>query len=355
MVKIGPRLFKTGLAVALTVILVRLTGHRYEVYGAVAAAAAVAPSASHSMRTALAQIGGNLLGGLLGAAALLLFGPHPLVIGASVVLVIWLCQQFKWQAVSASAITVTIFVMAPHNDSAQAYVLWRLVAVVIGALTGNAVNALIMRPDHWPATVATIKAAGERLDEFVLSVTGRLDAPSSITKQEILDGAAAVEKAIAEAHRLHLLLDDSTAAPLRAVAERSIKVLTSLLERTLVIHKAALTAERAPHYYRQLPEAQEALRELVECRQALYARLDGMPMPPRLVDDLLETEHRFDVPICVPTSMDEVEEMFRLHRMRTGIAYMANRLGRLHVAMESALPPVRKEQRDARSAALQLP
>lgn len=202
MQRIGPRLWKTGLAVALTVFLVRLTGHPYEVFGAVAAALAVAPSASHSLRTAATQIGANLLGGLIGSLAILLLGPHPAIIGAVVIGVLWLCQQMKWQNVSAAAVTVTLFVMAPHAESAHTYAIWRLLSVAIGAVVGTLVNALVYPPDYWPATAAAIYRAGARLDQFIGEVSRQLPHPHAFTKAEVLAGAAAVDQLIAEARRL---------------------------------------------------------------------------------------------------------------------------------------------------------
>ncbi len=137
------------MAAALTVALVRLTGHPYEVYGALAAVLVVAPSTSQTLRTALSTVGVNVLGGLIGASAVLLFGPHPVVIGAVTISVLWLCQQAGWSHLSLAAITVTLFVMSPHEDGTLTYVLWRLVSVMTGTVTGVLVNTLILPPDQW--------------------------------------------------------------------------------------------------------------------------------------------------------------------------------------------------------------
>lgn len=339
MAKIGPRLWKTGLAVALTIVLLRLTGHPYEVYGAVAAALAVAPSASHSLRSAGTQIGAHLLGGLVGSLTVLIFGFHPLVAGATVVGVLLLCQQMNWRDVSASAVTVTLFVMAPHGDSAGAYAIWRLLAVVAGSLIGAGVNALVLPPNYWPATVQTALRAGERLDEFILTVVARLPEPQSYPKAEILAGAARVDELLKEARRLYLLLGDDERAPGRkAVAERSIKVLGSLLERIQVIHKAALNAGSAPDYPERVMEIQVALNNLVRLRRVLYQRLLAELPTEALTAELAVLEYRFETPAGLPGRSEEVESFFRLHEMRTSVAYMANRLTRLNVAMDGAAP-----------------
>lgn len=337
MFKIGARLWKTGLAVALTVLLVRLTGHPYEVYGAVAAALAVAPSASHSVRTMSQQIGINLLGGIVGSALVLLFGPQPLVIGAAVVIALLLCQQMGWRQMSQAAVTVTLFVMAPHTDAVYAYAVWRLLSVVIGSVVGTAVNALVMPPAYGPMAVEAISKAGMELDRFVMTMTGSLDRPASMAKADVLARAARVDALIAEARRLCLLMDESDSR--RPVIERSIKVLASLLERIQIIHKAALTAVQAGEYQQQLPGMQAALAQLTGYRQLIFGRLSGRPVEPEIVREVEAVEQRFESPEgLLPECPDEVEAYFRLYRMRSSLSFMANRLVRLSVAMDAVEP-----------------
>lgn len=355
MVRIGPRLWKTGLAVALTVILVRLTGHHYEVYGAVAAALAVAPSSSRSLRAMSGQIIANLVGGLVGSLAILLFGPNPLSIGATVILVLLICLRAGWKDLAPTAVTVTLFVMAPHSDSVTTYTFWRLLSVLIGSVTGTLVNAYILPPDYRAATMKAIRRAGEALDGFVWSIAVRLEQPHAITKPEILAGAAKVEALIAEARRLSLLMGESRRPDQvrqKEAIERAIKVLSSLLERIQVIHKAALVAERAVEYSVQLPEIKEALACLVIYRKELYATLLE-PDPSRALGPVLaELEQRFESPCGLPATEAEVEPFFRLYRMRSSISYMANRLSRLYVAKESALPAVLPEAELAQGMAI---
>ncbi|MFZ5818192.1 MAG: aromatic acid exporter family protein [Bacillota bacterium] len=343
---IGPRLWKTGLAVGLTFFLVSLTGQPYQVYGAVAAALAVGPSASRSLRTMSQQIIANLIGGLVGSLAVLLFGPNPLVIGLTVILVLLICQRQEWKDLSATAVTVALFVMAPHSDSVTTYTLWRLLSVMIGSVVGTLVNAYLAPPDYQAETIRAMERAGAALDGFIRSVAARLDEPAGYTKQEILAGAARVDGQISELRRLSLLMGESQRpeqARQKEVIDRGIKVLASLLERIQIIHKAALVARRAEAYPQQLPEIQEALEALVVHRRQLFASLLSPDRERSLPLALGELERRFESPTGLPAREADVEPFFRLYRMRSSISYMANRLGRLYVAKEEALPPAAPE------------
>lgn len=339
MLRIGPRLWKTGLAVAVAVSVIRLLGTGYEVFGALAAVLAVAPSTGHSLRTTLELIGINLLGGLIGTAAVVLLGPHPVVIGAVVVAVLLLCQQMRWQRVSGAAVTVALFVMAPHAEAAHEYVLHRLLSVLVGSVVGTLVNALVARPDYLPATVDAIRRAGVEVDRFVLLVAERLPRPDGLTKAEVLAGAARVESRIAEARQLCAVLAESRwlgANREREVLERAVKVLASLLERIQIVHKAALAAQKAPDYAAELPAIQEGLAVVLRHRRALYLELLGRTAGEdgTLPAALLEIEQRFESAIRLPERPEEAEVYFRLYRMRSSVSYMANRLGRLHAAMQ---------------------
>lgn len=339
MLKIGPRLLKTGLAVALTIAAIRLTGHHYEVYGAVAAALAVAPSAAASRRQSLNLISAHLLGGLIGWLAILLFGTNPVVFGAAVIGVLLLCRQMGWNEMSASAITVTLFVMAPHTDTAGTYALWRLLAVVIGSLLGTAVNMLLWPPDYRPVTLRAILLAGGQLDAFLESVASKLDRPRTYAKSDVLAGVAAVEAHLREARRLFQLLSGQAGMTAEvAVLERAIKVLGSLLERAQVIHKAALAADCAPGYATEVPAMRSAMRSMINHRRDLYLRLADGEDSSELKDELLTLERRFEAPGQLPSSAEEVDTFFSLHEMRSSISYMANRLVRLQVAMAGARP-----------------
>lgn len=347
MAPIGPRVWKTGLAVSVAILLVRLTGHPYEVYGAVAAALAVAPSASRSLRTMTHQIVANLIGGLIGSLAILLLGPSPLVIGGAVIAVLWLCQHFGYRDLAPMVVTVTLFVMAPHSDSVTTYTIWRLVAVLIGSVVGTAVNYLILRPDYTAATLGALQRAGAAVDDYVRRIAARLAQPHSITKAEILAEAAPVEAQITEARRLSLLLAES-GPPLsqqqQELLGRAVKVLASMLERIQIIHKAALHAERAEAYPEQVPEIASALSRLVDCRQHLFSALLDPQCDPAIAATLAELELRFESSAELPACAAEMEPFFRLYRMRSSVSYMANRLDRLRVAMESATP-ARAEER----------
>lgn len=346
MPKIGFRLIKTGLAVMLAILIARLTGHLYETYCALAAATAIAPTANLSLRVIGAQLGVNVLAGLIGGGLILLLGPHAVVIGVGLVLALIACQWVGWGDMAGAMIIAVLFVMGPHPETMQTYVLVRWLSVMVGSVVGIAVNASILPPQYWTTTVSAVHRAGELLDAFIVRTAGALDHPDSLAKAEVLATTARVERQLDEARRLLRLVDvprrqvDGTDGPTRRdVLERAIKVLATQLERVQVIHMAARKAQSASHYRELLPEIRTAMVELTAHRRELYRWLDN-DLPVAWLSAQLQTMDRhFATPHCRPGEAEDVDSFFYLHQLRATIAYMANRLERLRVAMEAAAPP----------------
>ncbi|MDB4896511.1 MAG: putative rane protein [Firmicutes bacterium] len=348
MPKIGLRLWKTGVAVAIAVLLARQL-HMYEIYASLAAAVAVAPTARRSLRSVGAQVGVNLLAGLVGGLMISVLGTNPLVIAAGLVVALALSKRLGWSEFNSSLITATLFVMGPHPEKLQTYVLFRWLSVMLGCLIGVGVNAFILPPNHWQRALDALRRAGASLDPFMLRVADMLASPAELSKAEVLAEVAVVEKALEETRRVEVLAAESASDDQKAVFDRAAKVLSSMLERVQVVHRSALTASQAAcEYHDVVPELQEALRELVDIRRTIYAALFQSPAPARLVAQLQKLEARFRTTAIPPEGIADVEEFFQYHQVRASVSYMANRLQHLNVAASGVLPPV--PQREAAGA-----
>lgn len=71
-------------------------------------------------------------------------------------------------------------------------------------------------------------------------------------------------------------------------------------------------------------------------RRQYEAILTGTALASLSVTRLLSVERTFEGAIPLPAQAEVAESYFRLYRMRSSVSYMANRLGRLAVAVEGA-------------------
>lgn len=339
MLQLGPRIWKTSLAVGLGVFLARLLG-LYEVYVCLAAAAAIAPTVDRTWKTAMNQILINVMACVVGGVAILVFGTNPVVIGVAICVTLYLWKLLNVPNTSDGVLSATLFVLAPHpGDHIETYLYLRFISILLGVVMGVLINHLLMPPKYADETLTAIKAAGDALDDFLLKVTDHLTDPQAYAKPAILAASGLVQTRIAEAqHYLHLTTESrQNGAPWHHDAElleRCVRVLSSLLERMLVIHKSSLSASQSPGYQERILEFQIGMRELVSLRQSIYSRLYGGAREEMALPQLEELAGRFELPPAPPAGPTDIAAYFQRHHMRSSLSESATSLSRLYLAMD---------------------
>src|SRR6476646_3368993 len=89
----GARMFKTGIAVTVSLYISELLGFTPPVIAAVAAIFAMQPSIYRSWRYLLEQLQTNVLGATLALLAGMIFSNNPIAIGIVCILVIIICLR----------------------------------------------------------------------------------------------------------------------------------------------------------------------------------------------------------------------------------------------------------------------
>ncbi len=275
-VRIGPRLIKTGLAVALSMFLVNLTGRPYEIHAGIAATLAVQPTLGQSLKSSEYQAWGNLIGAALGILIALLLGHHPLIVGLAVILVIAMCLRIGLETAISSAVVMTIFVMERQEADYFGFAMGRFGAIMLGGLVGAAVNFFLWRPDHRRQVLEALSEAGEAVDAFGEQVAGRLTDAGSLSKPAIKELARAAYDKIDPAKTALGYYREELGA--RAAGsdelvlfEKSLNTLYSAVERILDLHRAALEASRHLGHEEPTRLVQVQLRLALELRRRVYS------------------------------------------------------------------------------------
>lgn len=327
---IGHRVLKTGLAVTLSVWLIRLAGQPYEVFAAVSAVSAIAPSRRQSWRAASAALLANLLGAAIGTLALVAAGPHPLTIGAAVIVLIQLCLKLGLQAAVSSALVVSLFIMGPHRDPLLVYTLWRTAAIGIGFAVGLLVNRLVLPRNHEPDVYRALERAGLALDQFAAGLIPRLAKPETYRKPAIKADAAVVQKALDRARLERILWEESAdLGESGAILDKAINTLNSNLERLQVIHRTALSVADSPLYQQRLPAIQAELATLAGYRRQIFSQLRPPVPQPALLAELSRLEqgpNPEEFATLVSAHPAEWEVLFRLYRIEYSLAHILGRL-----------------------------
>ncbi|RKQ33533.1 FUSC family protein [Oceanobacillus halophilus] len=237
---IGPRMVKTGLAVALTLLITGMLDLKLEIVAAIASVLAMQPSIMRSfayIKEVLLSNGVAVIFALLGT---FLLGGHPLSVGAVVIISIAINIRLGLnKTVSLTVLTIMAMMLASDNGINFIYIIERISLIAIGVASAFVINVVVFPPDHKKILYNMIKNTSDRIN-FLLRVI-----PSkamSIPKQKEEDRE--IEKLITKAKDYYEIISDERNRLFirkRANFLRSIivyKHMIQVLEKqyTLIIH-----------------------------------------------------------------------------------------------------------------------
>ncbi|WP_010098715.1 FUSC family protein [Ornithinibacillus scapharcae] len=167
---IGPRMVKTGLAVALTLIVTDILNLDLEIVAAIAAVLAMQPSIMRSYAYIKEVVISNTVGIIFALGGFFLIGNHPLSVGAVVIISIAINIRLGLnKTVSLTVLTIITMMLGGDDGINYLYIIERLSLVAIGVFAAFIINALVMPPDHKKILFGMIKKAEDQTN-FMLRV-----------------------------------------------------------------------------------------------------------------------------------------------------------------------------------------
>lgn len=146
--RLGARIFKTGLSVTLALYLADWFGFQTPAFAALAAFFAVQPSVRKSLTLIWDQIQANVLSALLAVVFVLAFGQEPFVLGTVVVLIIAIHIRLKKEAIIPLAVVTAIIIMGSPTDDFIQLASNRFLLIMMGVFSAFAVNLVFLPPKH---------------------------------------------------------------------------------------------------------------------------------------------------------------------------------------------------------------
>lgn len=240
-VNIGPRMVKTGLAVALTLIVTGMLHLELEIVAAIAAVLAMQPSIMRSYNYIKEVVISNSVGLVFALIGTFLLGTHPLSVGAVVIISIAVNIRLGLNKTVSLTVLTIITLMLVNNDGINIiYVIQRLSLVTIGVLSAFIINVVVFPPDHQKILFSMIKNASEKTN-FLLRVIPNKTMSIPQMKEEDKE----VEKFIEKAKDYYEIISDERN---RLFIKNRIKFF-----RNIIIYK---------HMIRVLSKEQELIRQL---------------------------------------------------------------------------------------------
>ena len=147
--KLGARMLKTGLAVAISLYLATLLNLPTPVFAGIAAVFAIKPSVYRSFQTILEQVQANIIGAVIAVLSVLALGNAPLVIGFTTVLVIGICMSMKMsESTLLLAIVAVIAIMQTAEVEFIYFAVTRFFTLTLGILSAFLVNQFFLPPKY---------------------------------------------------------------------------------------------------------------------------------------------------------------------------------------------------------------
>lgn len=201
---IGPRMVKTGLAVALTLIVTAWLDLKLEIVAAIAAVLAMQPSIMRSYTYIKEVVISNSVGIAFALAGYFMLGNHPLSVGAVVIISIAINIRLGLnKTVSLTVLTIITMMLSGDNGISFVYIVERLSLVAIGVLSAFIINALVMPPDHKKILFNMIKDASVRTT-FMLRVVSN----KTLSIPEMRAEEREIEKIINNAKNYYEIISD---------------------------------------------------------------------------------------------------------------------------------------------------
>lgn len=145
--KLGMRTFKTGLSVALGMLVSQLLNLRSPVFVVISAIMAMKASVSESFILGKNRMLGTLVGAIVGLLLSYIFPQNAIFLGLGIIVVIYIHNIFNWrESISLSAIVLSVVFM--NTETARlSYAINRTIDTFIGIIVSMLVNYFIASPN----------------------------------------------------------------------------------------------------------------------------------------------------------------------------------------------------------------
>lgn len=174
--KLGARIFKTGIAIVLALFIAELLNVPSPVFAGISAVFAVQPTIYRSYLTILEQLQGNIIGAIIAVIFVLLFGNHVIFIGLAAIIIIIINLKLNLEkTISLSLVTLIVIMQSPSEGFIE-FASVRFFTIMLGVLSAFIVNLIFLPPKYEKKLFESIsEVTGEILKWIRLCSRKRID------------------------------------------------------------------------------------------------------------------------------------------------------------------------------------
>jgi len=182
--KLGARIFKTGIAIVLALFLARLLHMPNAVFAGIAAIFAIKPTIYRSYLSIVEQLQGNLIGAIIGVVLVMLFNNNVLVVGLGAIITIIIMLKLKLENNVSLALVTMIALMETPGEHFLQFAGIRFSTLLLGILSAFIVNLIFLPPKYETKLYHSISNVTEDVLRWV-RLTSRHAAEHQLLKKDI--------------------------------------------------------------------------------------------------------------------------------------------------------------------------
>lgn len=247
--KLGARIFKTGIAIVLALYISQWLGLPSPVFAGIAAVFAIQPNIYRSYLTVVEQIQANIIGAILAISFVLVFGNHFFIVGLAAIISIIILLKLKLEKSISIALVTIIAIMEVQNDQFVQFSMIRMFSISIGVLSSFLVNLIFLPPKYETKLFSSLNQLNEEVLKWI-RITSRNASESHLLKKDM---AKQREKLIKIDNMFLLYKEDR--APLK-------KNLRAKQRKTVLYRKLILTTRRSMDILQRLNQYENELHHL---------------------------------------------------------------------------------------------
>ncbi|WP_018923333.1 FUSC family protein [Salsuginibacillus kocurii] len=257
--KLGARIFKTGLAIVLALYVAEWLEFESAMYAAIAATFAIQPSIYRTFQTILDQVQANIIGAVLAVVFALTFGHEPVIIGVVVMVAIGIILKLKLETstIPLALVTIIIIMGNPTSDFIE-FAASRFGLIMIGVFAAFLVNLFFLPPRHEDKLYRKVVDNTDEVLRWIRLVT-RKETNQATLKKDI----PRINETMLEMDNIYLLYKEERDYFLRRKLAKARKIV--LFKEMLAAMKKAFTILRTiDRYENELIQMPDRMQRLVQ-------------------------------------------------------------------------------------------
>ncbi|MFC7395146.1 FUSC family protein [Scopulibacillus cellulosilyticus] len=281
--RLGARSLKTGLAVAIALIISSLLStmlHFSNVtMSGIAAAVATQPSVRRSLRTMVDNVQGNIIGAIIAILFVKFIGSNPIIVGLAVIIVIVIMLKMRLHSTINLTMVTVIVIMAglPPKGNFTDYALDRIILVLIGVVCATVVNIVFLPPNYENRLYYKILNQTNELFKWIRLISQHASEHTKI-KQEL---AAFDENKLKIDNYYHWYKEERNYLKKHRFAKhRRSVIFRQMMATTNKLHDILKILERNEQDFHHLPESfkeilQKRLEGLMNYHERILLKFNG--------------------------------------------------------------------------------